>query len=274
MFINIINDSSDDNARQRQVVRWSSIFPKGSISFTKVGGNLDKNSTLEAAGNLIDSLDASQGKKGVISVNVAPRGDRKDGENGSKFCYFYYKSTLVISTVQNYSLSLVKEVGLINSIHLLDTQRVSTFANNKGLIDENTHKRLVDTQFRSFEFQPRVARWLTDGVKIPSKSRSINTTPKAPDAVWLIDSFGNAKTTIMKDTTKDVSRKYPGNIKTNLGAFKVYNRLKDIPKKDTAVYIGSSGIGNKRFLEIATQAVAGSAAKKLDLKVGQEFKIL
>lgn len=68
--------------------------------------------------------------------------------------------------------------------------------------------------------------------------------------------------------------KRPDQIKTSLGSFKFYERLKDVPDGKTAIYIGSSGIGNKRFLEIATQNRKGSAAKTLNLRVGKEIKFL
>ena len=63
-------------------------------------------------------------------------------------------------------------------------------------------------------------------------------------------------------------------IKTNLATFKFYERLKDVPHGETAIYVGSSGTGNKRFLEIATQGIPGSAVKSLNLKIGQKVKIM
>ena len=58
-----------------------------------------------------------------------------------------------------------------------------------------------------------------------------------------------------------------------MGSLTFYNRLKDVPEKATGLYIGSSGLDEARFLEIAAQNVPGSAAKKLGLKVGQKINI-
>lgn len=274
MNIIFINDSRDDNAKTRQEIRYANLFPNSHISFIGVNSGLGPVSTIEASGNLIDSLDTLGDNEGLICVNVAPRGQiKEDGGNGSNFCYFWYKKVLVVSTIKSYNLSLVKKLKLIKNIHTLDMEEVLDFTYKLQLITDKQRKYISKTQFRSFDFQPRVSRWIWDKYKVPSTTTSIDKIADPPKSVWLIDSFGNAKTTIIKNdlpTLKDD----PLKVNTNLGPFRYYKRLKDVPFGETALYTGSSGIGDKRFIELATQGVAGSIAKKLNLKVGQKIELM
>jgi len=270
-FITIINDCKSLNDIGRLSTRYSLLFKKTNINFIGVDSNLGINSTLEAAGNLIDILDAGGGQKGIVAVNVAPRGRvKEDGSNGSKFAFFWYKNTLVVSTIGGYTLSLIKKFGLTKHINVLITQEVLNFAVNKGWIRKNLANYIVNSQFRSLDFQPRVAKWLIEKRNIPYKGMSIDKVRDIPKSIWLVDSFGNAKTSLIK---KDVSLALH-KVSTNLGVFNYYQRLKLVPEGETAVYTGSSGIGKNRFLEIATQNKEGSAAKTLRLRVGDLINIL
>jgi hypothetical protein len=274
MFITVINDCKSENDIGRQSTRYSWLFPGANINFVGVNSNLGINSTLEAAGNLIDILDASDGREGIIAMNVAPRGQiKEDGDNGSKFSYFWYKKTLVVSTVKGYNLSLVKKFGLVKHINVLETESVLNFAVNQKLITKDLAEYIKNTQFRSFDYQPRVARWLMDRVKLPYSPISLNKFADAPDAVWLVDSFGNVKTTILRNYFKNANWHTPLKIKTNIGNFPYYERLKLVPDGVTALYTGSSGIGNQRFIEIATQDRIGSVAKRYNLQIGTGVQI-
>ena len=66
MFVTIINDCKCENAKIRQVTRVASLFDC-SVYFSGVANDI------EAAGNLVDVLDACEGREGIILVNVAPR---------------------------------------------------------------------------------------------------------------------------------------------------------------------------------------------------------
>ena len=270
MFTTIVTDCKGENETGRQISRFNSLG-LGPTNLIGVDSGLSANATIEAAGNLIDVLDATEGKKGVIVVNVAPRGNKKDGENGTRFCYFYYKKTLVIATIGGYTLSFVKSFGITKKINLVDTKEVLSLAISKKLISNDLAEYIARSQFRSFDFAPRLAKWLIDEIKIPSKDSSLNPYSSVPNCIWHTDSFGNAKTTIL---TQDIKLKTIDKVKTNIGTFKFYERLKDIPDGETAIYTGSSGLGDKRFLEIATQNREGSAAKTLNLKVGKEIKFM
>ncbi len=283
MFTTIITDCKSENARLRQTTRFNSLG-LGPSTLAGVNSDFGVDATIEAAGNLIDALDASGGKKGIICVNVAPRGNKKeDGENGTSFSYFFHKDTLVISTVKGYCLSLVKEFSIKRDVNLLDIDKVLGFAKTKKLITSQERDRVIMSQFRSFDFVPYVAMWIIEGIKVPYKPFFLSAVPDIPSCIWCIDAFGNAKTTLTKDSLPNtkISKKSSflhnnmgRKIDTNIGALPFYKRLKDVPNGKTAMYIGSSGLDNRRFLEIASQGVAGSAAASLNLKVGDKIKML
>ncbi|OGM26747.1 hypothetical protein A3D00_00510 [Candidatus Woesebacteria bacterium RIFCSPHIGHO2_02_FULL_38_9] len=270
MFTTIITDCKGENEAGRQITRFNSLG-LGPTSLIGIDSDLSNNATIEASANLIDVLDASNGKQGIVVLNVAPRGNKKDGENGTHFIYFHYKKTLVISTIKGYCLSMVKKFEIVKKVNLMELSKTLDFAFRNKLIDKNLRDYTVKSQFRSFDFVPRVTVWLIDKVELPYKTYYLKNIPEIAQCIWCIDTFGNCKTTILSN---EISLKKDHLIKTNLGKFKFYERLKDIPKNETAIYVGSSGIKNIRFLEIATQGVAGSAGKKLNLKIGTKVKIM
>lgn len=267
MFTTIITDCKEENEKGRQLTRWASLG-FSNINLVGVDSNLGNTSTIEAAGNLIDILDAADGIEGVVFANVAPRGHiDEDGYNGTDFSYFYYKNTLVISTVRGYTLSLVKKFGLTDAVSVVRLPEVLEKAHSLNLIDRFAVEHIKNSQFRSFDYVPRLARWILDGNQLPTETLELSTRADIPNCVWCIDAFGNAKTTI---SSKDIIFRHGDNVKTKFGEFYFYNRLKDIPNGKPGIYIGSSGINDSRFLEIAVQASNGSAAKAFGLKVGDE----
>ena len=271
-FITIINDSKEDNAKARQETRWAKLFPGVNISFVGVSSDLGKNATLQAAGNLIDVLDAGEGDSGIVALNIAPRGDKNE-KNGSQFAYFYYKDTLVISTTKDYNLSLVKKFGLVDQINLLDTEEVLHFVEQNNQITKELNNYITNTQFRSFDFQPRVVRWIFDDHEVPYTKTSISDIPDMPDCIWHIDSFGNYKTTLTIDDLAPPLKVAPFKVETNIGRLPYYERLKDVPSGELAIYTGSSGIEDQRFLEIAKQNTPGSAHKELNKHIGSKIEM-
>ncbi|MBD3244712.1 MAG: hypothetical protein GF335_01835 [Candidatus Moranbacteria bacterium] len=257
MIAAIINDCRDDNVKGRQIARVSSLL---NCHSTLVGVKND----LEAAGNLIDILDALEDRKGVVLVNVAPRNHQAKGwKNGTPFGYFYYKNILVVSTVDGLTLSLVKKLGLIDEIKVLDVPGVLNEMIKKGFVKKEIRQRIIKTQFRSFEFSPRVAAYLWENKELAGVKLLIQEIPQAPESVWFIDNFGNCKTTLLED---DIEKKVGDCLKTKLGEFDIYSRLKDVPNNKAAIIKGSSGIGDKRFLEIVMQGK--SAAENFKIQSG------
>lgn len=139
MFATIINDCHCYNARGRQETRLASLLNCG-VNFIKV------NSDIEAAGNLVDVLDAGFGSKGVVLVNVPPRNGRaKKWKNGTPFGYFYYGETLIISTIDGLTLSLVKKMGVTNHINVINLEETVRLR----LVNEGKEE-LKKTQFKNW----------------------------------------------------------------------------------------------------------------------------
>lgn len=246
MFITIINDCRDDNARVRQQTKLQSLF--------RVSANfLGVKSELEAAGNLIDILAAGRGEPGVILVNVAPRnGQAKKWKNGTPFAYFYYRKTLVVSSIAGETLSLVKKLKLADYLTFIEPPK-------------ELEKIFTESQFRSFSFLPEVAAELIAGQKLGEEKLPISEVPETPAAIWWLDNFGNAKTTLTYDDLKLKNDR----AETVWGPLPFYQRLSQVPDGQIAIIIGSSGLPNRQFIEIVKQG--GSATENLKLQTGQTF---
>ena len=242
MTITIINDCQDANAAGRQLARAESLFDAHA---SLIGVSND----LEAAGNLIDILDALNDRPGVILVNVAPRNGRaKKWKNGTPFGYFWYERSLVIASIDGLTLSLVKKLKLISEVCVLDIPTIAT------MIDPSHAHQMINTQFRSFDFLPRVAKYIWDHRDIAHTQLPISEIADAPTAIWWVDNFGNCKTTCLVNEP----------IPSDWEVLPFYPRLKDVPDHQTARIIGSSGIGEYRFLELVTQG--GRAIEHVQIK--------
>ncbi|OGK38913.1 hypothetical protein A3F34_02060 [Candidatus Roizmanbacteria bacterium RIFCSPHIGHO2_12_FULL_44_10] len=262
MNITIINDCQDANETGRQIARVSSLFnaPAHLIGVKNF-------SEIEAAGNLIDALDAIENRKGIVLVNVAPRHDLDNKHsNGTPFGYFYYKNVLVVSTIEGITLSLVKKLALAESIQVIETDKALDTLIATGTLDGGLKEHIVNTQFRSFDFVPRAAYYLSQGNYLPSNTMSIDEIKDAPRSVWWIDSFGNCKTTVL---IEDIALSTNGKVKLAIGSLQYYSRLKDVPDGMSGIITGSSGINEKRFLEIVVQG--GRASEGYKLNVGDEI---
>lgn len=261
MFITIINDCRDENAMARQETRAASFF-NTHISTLGVGWT-----DVEASGNIIDVLDASYGRHGIIMVNVAPRhGMGKKWPNGTPFGYFRYRNTLIISTVDGYTLSLAKKFGLISTLYITDVPTVVNKMAQEGNLAAKLVGPIINTQFRSFDYMPRLAKWITEGIEVPSEEYSLDNIAEIPHVIWWVDNFGNCKTTILPE---EIGFEHGKQMKTKMGTFTCYNRLKDVPDGETALIIGSSGFEDKRFVEFVVQGK--SAAKTYRLQSGGEI---
>lgn len=264
MFVTIINDCRDDNAMNRQSTRAASFFgaPVSTLGVTDFGHM--GNGELEAAGNLIDTLDASGGGKGVILVNVAVRhGKGKKWPNGTPFGYFFYKETLIIGAIDGYCFSLAKKFGLTDTIKLMDIPTVIDAMIAAGHHDAQFRRLIVDSQFRSYEFIPRAAKWIMDGIAVPTEDYPIANIPDAPAAFWWVDNFGNTVTTLL---ASEINHTPGQKLMTKFGEIMCYERLKDVPNDEPGLIIGSSGIENRRFVSLVIQGK--SAAERFGIKTG------
>lgn len=258
----IVNDCNDNNTGGRQGFRVGSLL---GLPVTYVG--VPKFDELAAAGNIVDMLDAAGNEQSILMANVAPRfGGAQKFKNGVPFGYFWYKNTLVITTVSDTILSLVSKLGLVKQVHVLNMETSVPVFVEHGMICQDTASSILNTQFRSFNFTPRVAQFIATYKKdLPGESLRLKEYQPSP-SIWWIDNFGNCKTTV---TLEDVDWKAGEKISFLETTFTMYDRLKDVPDGEVALIVGSSGIEGKRFLELVIQGQ--SAAEKLGFSVGQSL---
>ncbi len=101
---------------------------------------------------------------------------------------------------------------------------------------------------------------MSNDKELIGKKLDISEIHDVPLAVWWIDNFGNCKTTLTQSEIEhrsDISKKFKNT--------SYYERLKDVPNKSPALISGSSGLGDKQFLEIIVQG--GSAEKEFNISV-------
>lgn len=264
MFVSIINDCRDENAKNRQVVRAASLF-HAPVSFIGVSdfGTLGSGE-IEAAGNLIDTLDAAGDETGVVLVNVAIRhGKGKKWPNGTPFGYFMHNNTIVIATIDGLCLSLAKKFNLFKAIEVFDIPTVMDEMIKQGQFDAAYRRLVVDSQFRSYEFIPRAAKWLSMGIKLPTETLPVDQVADMPACVWWTDNFGNCITSMLPE---EIGHQAGKKIATKFGEITCYDRLKDVPNSEPGLIVGSSGFGQKRFVWLVIQG--NSAAKQFGIKSG------
>lgn len=260
MFVTIINDCRDANEQGRQSTRASILFPQANVTFMGIN-NFNE---IEAAGNLVDILDATDGKEGIVLVNAAPRhGSGKNWPNGTPFGYFKHGETIVGATVAGLTLSMVKKMGIMDSFRVTDLPTVVDHFIGKGMFPKESRDRVVMTQFRSYEYLPFMAKWVHDGEDVPTEDYDLSEVPEPTKCVFWVDNFGNCKTTILPE---EIGFEPGKKLQTKIGEMTCYNRLKDVPNGEPGLTIGSSGYKNQRFIEVTVQGQ--SAAKKFDLASG------
>jgi hypothetical protein len=221
-------------------------------------------SDIQAAGNIIDILDAIEDNPGVILVNVAPRnGKAKKWPNGTPFGFFWHKKILVLASVDGCTLSLVKKFELTKHITVLDIPNTLDQLIAGGALQNDVKDFITRTQFRSFDFLPRIATYLYHGGTVTGEDLPIETIPDAPPVVWWIDNFGNCKTTLVQEDMQKEKLRLSDKFKD----VPYFERLKDVPDKSAALIVGSSGLGKKRFFEIVVQG--GSAEEMFDVSAGE-----
>lgn len=270
----IITDCYDDNARGRQQTRFMSLFGvvPTFLSVVAPTSHLEAGG-IQATGHLVDQLEAATSippsmreGKGVILMNVATRGEdvRKRWNNGSPFCYAWFRDVLVVCTYEGPGLSLARDLGLITKVKIMDIPTVMKAAVEWGELTQSVADRIVHTQFRSYEFLPLAARWLFDGRDVPSVAGNLDHIPSMVGQIWFIDNFGNAKTTLLPE---DIGFTEGKMIQLAGGQMAVcHRRLADVPHGTIALTVGSSGYREGRFVEITVQR--GNAREVLGLTVG------
>ena len=258
MFVTIINDCKDDNARARQESRVASLCD-ATISFIGV------DSDLEAGMQLLDILDATEGRPGLVLVNVAPRGGHTTKwENGTPFGYFWYQDTLILSSVDGLALAGAKHFDILPEVALLSTRTAAPAMAEAGFISDEAAAHIPFTQFRSFDFIPRAGVFLLLGNDLPYEPYELTDIPDLPAAIWHIDNFGNCKTTLTPERIASAP-----SIKTRFGDYQYINRLRDLPDNESGLVRGSSGLHDTRLLELMHQR--GNFAALHNVQIGDDL---
>ncbi|HYD92530.1 MAG TPA: hypothetical protein VEA37_13720, partial [Flavobacterium sp.] len=223
MFFEIITDCKDENALSKVGARVKALIPEAQVGTWGIGTEFDQTNSLQAAGFIVDLMDATLGRPGVIMGNVAHRhGDSKKWPNGTPFCYFWYKETLVICSIEGHILSLAKKLGLVDKVNLMDIPTVLSEALKANEITQEEADDVAKTQFRSYQYLPRAAYWLIKKVfEVPSEIYSLDQAPSA-DNIWHIDNFGNVKTTILPE---EINFKPGTEAETKFGKIQCFERL-------------------------------------------------
>jgi hypothetical protein len=260
----LITDCFDNNSRGRQEARLQALFGRHP-SFVAVSDTLDEVATLEASGTIVDILDAVGESEAVILANVAPRsGDEKKWGNGTPFGYFRYKNALICTTLSGSMLSLPHKLGLISAYDVFIMDKTLEYMVSGGALEKKEAERVLGSQFRSFDFLPRVAKWLYSGGEVATEALTLTDIPPAGKRIWTIDNFGNAKTTLCTTEIEEDAV----SLDTLFGTLPIVRSLKDVPDGMPAVTVGSSGIGESRFLEIVVQGKKASSVLGVELLRG------
>lgn len=250
----VINDVCDENGRVKQQARCHNLLGVVPIF-------LGVKDDAEAAGEIVDQFANLQGAPGLIIAQSAPRTTETNKTNGTSFCYFWVADTLFITSVKGRILSLVKKLGLVESVNLIKS--------DEAIVAVGIEKER-DSQFRSLEWLFAFAKHLLAGNELVHEVVSIQDFPDASAYVWHIDEWhghakwGNCKLSITEDEL--LGQK---SFAINGRAVPIYERLKDVPEGELGlVRVGSSGINGRRFVEISVGN--GNASQVLNLSVGDE----
>lgn len=247
-LIAIVSDCGGQ-AMSRMMTRYMAIHPDA------VCVPYESRSLLEAAGNIVDAIDALNGRAGAIVCNSAPRRDTR-GTNGSAIVYLQLGQTTIVSTVG--ALGLLKQLMPEMTARAVD---VDAFMSDLGA-ERDTFN------FRGLEVIPWILRRLRDGENLENVSSQQTAFPAVEPCVWLVDTIcgepTNLKLSVLRSEAPwfkpgtEVEMRLGGASPKGIGCFE---RLTHVPAGQLGIYEGSSGLDNERFLEIAV--MGGSAAKVL-----------
>lgn len=197
-----------------------------------------------------------------ILVNIAPprgRVEQIGRLSGAQFASFVVGDVVVISSLHGETLSFVRKLGIVESICLLDIPTVMDWAVGRGLITRKITDGILNSYW-GFEFFLLASSWMWEGRILPYQVVKISDfVPMPLTAVWAVSNSGNYKTTLLPDDLKETRAR----LVHPLSTLPLYDRPSDVPDGTMAWVVGTSGFGERRFLEIMVQG--GSAADSLKL---------
>ncbi|HUC20767.1 MAG TPA: SAM hydroxide adenosyltransferase [Candidatus Polarisedimenticolaceae bacterium] len=233
---------------------------------------------LEAGVTIVDMLIAAttalgrQAHPQIIVANKATRGNKQNWSNGTPFCWFWYQENLVVSTLDDQGLSLVRHLD-VQWVNMTDIPTVlkASDAWCRPRLTTAEKQMTAGTQFRSLWYELLLARWVWDKQGVPFEDYPLKELSLAPEVV-AIDGFGNCKTSQPWDDLRVCDEMMVQLALRGRGEpinLICYEHLADVPPGVSALVRGSSGFG---FAEIIVQQ--GNAAAEYHLKVGKTFEII
>lgn len=262
-IITHLTDCSDDEATMRLEIRTQAIFGIKPIIKPVTTG-------IQASGFLINAIDAAMGKPLIAMVNIA----RRETEKNPPFGFFWYgPDTLIITSISDEILSLVKKYRLTPHINLIDIPEMVEAMNRKFNLLPDQPTRILKTQFRSYEFLPLAAFFLYQRQdKLRYNLLSMEKVKELNGRVWWNDNFGNMKLTIMENEIRNgkIRDQKVAMISPTKREFPFYESLMDVPQGVTALVVGSSGLKNARLCEFVK--MGGSAEEELSFLTDKEIK--
>jgi hypothetical protein len=234
-------DCRDENTLARLSARLTALFEDSSIHCFGI------DTDIEASGCILDTLDALRPEKriSIIIGNLAPRTEKRH-KNGAPFYVGKVGNTIIVATKTCFSL--LNKFGLISEIGETDVETVC-----RKFLPEDEALRIANSQFRSFEYLPLLAKWAYEEEEIPQTLTALEEINE--NKIWWIDNFGNSKTTLTEKEIKErvVDGKVACTINGTIHTLPFFQRLADVPKGEKAITIGSSGYKDTRFAEIVVQ---------------------
>jgi SAM hydroxide adenosyltransferase C-terminal domain len=268
-----ITDCFDPNATARLTVRLATLFGQNPAVLPLTGADPEGTAAL----TLLDVLRATEhlgsaGEPVVVLVNIAPR----DGAwpNGVPFGYFHHGRTLVVTTLGDRVLSLVREYLGVTEIHVTDVRTtLEAAAADWADFSREEIEEIADSQFRSMWYQPLLAKWVHDGRPIPHTTRSIGAVDQEDVRVAVIDNFGNCKLDRPATAIAGYAASRTVQVRDltdgKLHDVQCHRRLTEVPHGVPALTVGSSGFG---FAELVIRGE--SAAERFGLYEGAVISVL
>lgn len=262
-----LTDCTDPNATARLTVRLAALFGRNPSVLPLTGADLERTAAL----TLLDVLTAtghlgSAGEPVVVLVNIAPR----DGTwpNGVPFGYFHHGRHLVVTTLGDRTLSLVRDFLGVTEIQVTDVRTtLEAAAADWAEFSPEEIDAIANSQFRSLWFQPLLAKWVHDGHPVPGTPTPIGAVPHDGVRVAVVDNFGNCK---LDRPAARIAGYTPGGtvrvlsrVDGGVHEVRCHRHLTEVPHGVPALTVGSSGFG---FAELVIRG--GNAAEHFGLYEG------
>lgn len=261
-----LTDCFDDNAQARISARTAALFGQPPAVFALSGPSPESLASLTLLDTLLSMERLGEAAVPTITlVNIAPR----NGEwpNGAPFCFFRYGPHLVVSTLNFRVLALTSKHLGVQQVYTTDIRTtLNAAAQSWAALTPREIEEIATSQFRSLWYVTLLAKWLADGRAIPAEPTLLPGPEDEPAAVCVVDNFGNCKLDRTPDDLGVVRGSFVKVLnyrEDSVTQVPFYNRLSEVPAGETALVVGSSGVGLAELI-----VAGGSAAARLGLHEG------